>query len=34
MDSLLELVGLSDKAKAYPSQLSGGRSKEIAIARA
>ena len=31
---LLELVGLSDKAKAYPSQLSGGQKQRIAIARA
>lgn len=31
---LLEMVGLSDKAKAYPSQLSGGQKQRIAIARA
>ena len=31
---LLELVGLSDKAKSYPSQLSGGQKQRIAIARA
>lgn len=31
---LLELVGLSDKAKAYPSQLSGGQKQRAAIARA
>lgn len=31
---LLEIVGLSDKAKAYPSQLSGGQKQRIAIARA
>lgn len=31
---LLELVGLSDKAKAYPSQLSGGQQQRVAIARA
>ncbi|MDF2537764.1 MAG: metN [Herbinix sp.] len=31
---LLEVVGLSDKAKAYPSQLSGGQKQRIAIARA
>lgn len=31
---LLKLVGLSDKAKAYPSQLSGGQQQRIAIARA
>lgn len=32
--SLLELVGLSDKAKAYPSQLSGGQKQRVALARA
>jgi len=31
---LLETVGLSDKAKAYPSQLSGGQKQRVAIARA
>ena len=31
---LLELVGLPDKAKAYPVQLSGGQQQRIAIARA
>ena len=31
---LLEIVGLSDKAKAYPSQLSGGQQQRVAIARA
>jgi D-methionine transport system ATP-binding protein len=31
---LLEVVGLSEKAKAYPSQLSGGQKQRIAIARA
>lgn len=31
---LLELVGLSDRAKAYPSQLSGGQKQRVAIARA
>ena len=30
---LLETVGLSDKAKAYPSQLSGGQKQRVAIAR-
>jgi D-methionine transport system ATP-binding protein len=32
--SLLELVGLSDKISAYPSQLSGGQKQRVAIARA
>lgn len=32
--SLLELVGLSDKVDAYPSQLSGGQKQRVAIARA
>lgn len=31
---LLEIVGLSDKAKAYPTQLSGGQKQRVAIARA
>ncbi len=31
---LLELVGLPDKAEAYPSQLSGGQQQRVAIARA
>ena len=31
---LLELVGLPDKAYAYPAQLSGGQQQRIAIARA
>lgn len=30
---LLELVGLADKANAYPSQLSGGQKQRVAIAR-
>jgi len=32
--SLLERVGLKDKANAYPKQLSGGQKQRIAIARA
>ena len=32
--SLLERVGLPDKADAYPKQLSGGQKQRIAIARA
>ena len=31
---LLDLVGLSDKKDAYPSQLSGGQKQRVAIARA
>lgn len=31
---LLEIVGLTDKAKAYPIQLSGGQKQRVAIARA
>ncbi|WP_033288869.1 amino acid ABC transporter ATP-binding protein [Amycolatopsis jejuensis] len=32
--SLLEQVGLADKAKSYPAQLSGGQQQRVAIARA
>ncbi|MFK4785536.1 amino acid ABC transporter ATP-binding protein [Fusobacterium sp. MFO224] len=32
--SLLEKVGLKDKASSYPNQLSGGQKQRIAIARA
>ena len=32
--SLLEKVGLGDKANVYPSQLSGGQKQRVAIARA
>ena len=33
-ESMLELVGLSDKRDFYPSQLSGGQQQRIGIARA
>jgi D-methionine transport system ATP-binding protein len=32
--SLLDLVGLSDKARVYPSKLSGGQKQRVGIARA
>ena len=32
--SLLEKVGIPDKAQSYPSQLSGGQQQRVAIARA
>ncbi len=31
---LLEIVGLADRAEAYPSQLSGGQKQRVAIVRA
>src|SRR5699024_1733003 len=31
---LLDFVGLTDKARAYPSQLSGGQKQRVGIARA
>ena len=34
VSELLEIVGLSDKAKYYPSQLSGGQKQRVSIARA
>lgn len=32
--NILQLVGLEDKAKAYPHELSGGQQQRVAIARA
>lgn len=34
VDELLDIVGISDKKDAYPSQLSGGQKQRVAIARA
>jgi D-methionine transport system ATP-binding protein len=34
VEELLDLVGLADKAGAYPSQLSGGQKQRVGIARA
>lgn len=34
VSQLLELVGLADRADAYPSQLSGGQKQRVGIARA
>lgn len=34
VNELLEVVGLSKRAQAYPSQLSGGQKQRVAIARA
>ena len=34
VNELLDLVGLTHRAKAYPSQLSGGQKQRVAIARA
>ena len=34
VDELLPVVGLEDKAQAYPEQLSGGQKQRVAIARA
>ncbi|HZK23553.1 MAG TPA: methionine ABC transporter ATP-binding protein [Atopostipes sp.] len=34
VESLLDLVGITDKANTYPSELSGGQKQRVAIARA
>jgi D-methionine transport system ATP-binding protein len=34
VEEILELVGLTDKARAYPLQLSGGQKQRVGIARA
>ena len=34
VDSLLQLVGLEDKANSYPSQLSGGQKQRVSLAAA
>jgi cell division transport system ATP-binding protein len=34
VNAMLKLVGLSDKAKAYPNELSGGEQQRVALARA
>lgn len=34
VEEILELVGLTDKAKSYPLQLSGGQKQRVGIARA
>ncbi|MCK9907426.1 ATP-binding cassette domain-containing protein, partial [Frankia sp. Cpl3] len=34
VEELLRLVGLEDKAHAYPAQLSGGQKQRVGIARA
>jgi len=33
-DGMLEMMGLADKAEAYPRQLSGGQQQRVALARA
>lgn len=34
VESLLEMVGMTDQAKKYPNQVSGGQMQRVAIARA